>query len=241
MQIDVHLVPSPPGPDVLANRAVVVMDVLRATSVIVHAMQHGAKKILPVTRVEEAFSKRETLSPQATLLGGERQSWKISGFDLGNSPREYAGEVVKGKTLVLMTTNGTRAFHAVAGGRVILVGSFFNMTALARKCVALDLDLLVFLSGDQGSFSLEDGVCGGMVIDRILGMEKGSVHLTDASRATHALYQRFEMNLLEALHLSKHGRELAELGLGDDLAYCAQIDVTDLVPTFRDGVISVGP
>ena len=79
------------------------------------------------------------------------------------------------------------------------------------------------------------------MIDRILGMEKGSVHLTDASRATHALYQRFEMNLLEALSLSKHGRELAEVGLGDDLAYCVQIDVTDLVPTFRDGVISVGP
>src|SRR3972149_10756046 len=116
MNIDIQLLPLPLDPDFLSPRTVVVIDVLRATSVMVHAMLEGAIEIGPVATVEEAFQKAKAYPSGTTLLGGERGSLKIEGFDLGNSPREYVAERVKGKRLILTTTNGTRAFQLVSAG-----------------------------------------------------------------------------------------------------------------------------
>ena len=237
MQIDIQFLPFPPAPQILSGRSVVVIDVLRATSVIVHAMSQGALEIIPVTTVEEAFQMARTFPPSITLLGGERGNHRIPGFDLGNSPREYVAEKVKGNRLILTTTNGTKAFHLISSGKEIMVGSFFNIGATAQRCLELDRDLLLFPSGDKGNFSMEDTVCGGMLIDLILRKGEETISLTDASRAAHLLYQRFRANLVEALRLSNHGRDLIDLGLGDDLPYCAQIDITPIVPIFRKEVI----
>jgi 2-phosphosulfolactate phosphatase len=236
MHIDIQLLPYPPDLGILSNCSVVVVDVLRATSVIVHALARGALEIVPVETVEEAFEKSKVFSRGTVLLGGERQSRKIEGFDLGNSPREYLPEVVKGKRIILTTTNGTRAFHFVFDGKEVMAASFLNVDAAANRCVELRNDLLIFLSGDEGRFSLEDAVCGGMLIDRIYGKGK-PCSLTDASLVAHVLFQRFESNLDEALQASSHGKDLMRLGLGDDLAYCAQTDLFPVVPVFRDGVI----
>ena len=237
MEIDIQFVPSPLGPNALSNRTVVVIDVLRATSVMVHALSQGASEIIPVSTVEEAFQMAKNFLPGTTLLGGERGSKKIPGFDLGNSPRKYVSEKVNGKRLILTTTNGTKAFHLVSSGEEVVVGSFLNVGATAERCFGLDRDLLLFPSGDKGTFSLEDTVCGGMLIDAILGKVGKPITLTDASFAAHILYQRFKANLVEALRLSNHGKDLIDLGLGDDLTYCGQTDITDIVPIFRDGVI----
>lgn len=118
-----------------------------------------------------------------------------------------------------------------------MVGSFFNIEAVAQRCVEIGRDLLLFPSGDEGNFSLEDTVCGGMLVDLIIKRKKKPIALTDASHAAHILYQRFEDNLSEAFHLSHHGRELIDLGLGDDLIFCAQTDITNIVPIFKRGVI----
>jgi len=237
MEIDIQLVPSPPDSDILLDRTVVVIDVLRATSVMVHAMSQGVLEILPVAKVEEAFQMAKVFPRGSILLGGERESKKIPGFDLGNSPKEYVAERVKGKKLILTTTNGTKAFHVVSSGREILVGSFFNIGVTAQRCLELNRDLLIFPSGDEGNFSLEDTICGGMLIELI--MEKGGkrMALTDASHCAQILYQRFKANILEAFHLSHHGKELMNRGFGEDLVYCAQIDITDIVPEFKGGVI----
>src|SRR4030066_2262346 len=120
MRIDIQLIPLPPKSNFLLKRAVVVIDVLRATSVIVHAMSEGAIEIVPVATVEDAFQKVKAYPPGTTLLGGERGSRKIEGFDLGNSPREYVAERVRGKRLILTTTNGTRAFHLVSSGSEVM-------------------------------------------------------------------------------------------------------------------------
>jgi 2-phosphosulfolactate phosphatase len=237
MNVQVQLEPAPPPPDFLAGRAVVVFDILRATSVIVHALAEGASEIIPVTTVEEAFQRAKTFPAGSTLLGGERGSRKIDGFDLGNSPREYKAERVSGKRVILTTTNGTRAFHSVLGAKRVMVGSFFNMGALVEECRRLEDDLLLYPSGDRGDFSLEDTVCAGMLIDRIMDPAKRSIGLTDAARASWILYQRFEANLEEAFSLSNHGKDLIELGLGEDLAYCARTDRFHWVPVFRRGVI----
>jgi 2-phosphosulfolactate phosphatase len=239
MHIDIQFLPSSPDPDVLAEQEVVVIDVLRATSVMVRAMSQGALEIIPVVTLEEAFQMAKYFPRSSILLGGERESKNVPGFDLGNSPKEYAAERVRGKKLILATTNGTKAFHLVSSGKEILVGSFFNIGAVAQRCIETDRNLLIFPSGDEGSFSLEDSICGGMLIELIKKDGEKHVFLTDASNSAQILYQRFKDNLVEAFHLSDHGKELINRGFEDDLAYCAQIDITPLVPIFRDGVIRV--
>lgn len=237
MEIDIQLVPFPPDSDILSDRTVVVIDVLRATSVMVHAMSQGASEIIPVVTVEEAFQKRKVLPRESVILGGERGSKKIPGFDLGNSPKEYIAERVKGKKLILTTTNGTKAFHLVSSAKVIFVGSFYNISITAQKCLELNRDLFIFPSGDEGNFSLEDNLCGGMLIELIMTIGGRRIALTDASHCARILYERYKTNIVEALRLSHHGKELIERGFGKDLVYCAQVDITDIVPQFKDGVI----
>jgi len=239
MLIDIQLLPIKFDPLSISAHTVAVIDVLRATSVIIHALSQGATEIIPVATIEEALS-RITQFPEGTaLLGGERESRKIEGFDLGNSPREYIGERIKGKRLILTTTNGTKAFHRVSSGREILATSFFNIGAIARHCLDMRTNLLIFPSGDEGRFSLEDVVCGGMLIDRMLEKGKGPFSLTDASQSALILYERFKENLVKALRLSTHGQDLIERGFEEDLSYCAQVDITNVVPIFRDGVIRI--
>jgi 2-phosphosulfolactate phosphatase len=237
MEIDIQLLPIRPDPASLSNRSVVVLDILRATSVIVHALSQGAKEFIPVLSVEEAFDTKKKFPPGTTFLGGEKDTQPIEGFDLGNSPREYLSERIGGKRIILRTTNGTQAFHLIAPAREVMVGSFFNIEATARRCVELNLDLLIFPSGDEGRFSIEDTVCGGMIIDRIVNMRGEDVILTDASNAARILFKRFENNPVEAFRLSHHGNKLVRLGRGDDLPYCARTNIVELVPVFRDGII----
>jgi 2-phosphosulfolactate phosphatase len=239
MHIGIQFVPTPPNPNFLSDRVIVVMDVLRATSVMVHALSQGTPEIIPLATVEEVFQMAKGFPRSSIILGGERESRPIQGFDLGNSPREYVGERVRGKRLILTTTNATKAFHMVSYGKEILVGSFFNIGAIARRCLELNKELLIFPSGDVGDFSLEDTVCGGMLIELVTKKGQKSITLTDASQCAQVLYQRFHNNLLEALHLSHHGKELIKRGFEEDLAYCAQVDITDIVPEFKDGVIRV--
>jgi 2-phosphosulfolactate phosphatase len=239
MEIDIQLLPCAPQPQILAQRAVVVIDVLRATSVIIHAMSQGALEIIPVTTIEDAFKMAKAFPPGFILLGGESESKNIPGFDLGNSPREYVAERVRGKKLILKTTNGTKAFHLVSSGKEILVGSFFNIGAVAERCLELNRDLLLFPSGDEGNFSLEDTICGGMLIELITRKAQKTISLTDASECAKILYKKFGDDLPEAFHLSRHGKELISRGFEEDLSYCARIDAIPLVPIYRDGVIRV--
>ena len=239
MQIGVQLLPSPLNSHLVSNRVVVVIDVLRATSVMVHALSQGAQEIIPVKTVDEAFQMAKTFPEKTALLGGERESRRIAGFDLGNSPQEYMAWKVRGKRLILTTTNGTKAFYSVSSAKEVLVGSFFNISAVAERCLELNRDLLIYPSGDEGDFSLDDTVCGGMLVDRILKKSNMAIDLTDACHSARILYQGFEDHLVEALHLSRHGKELIDRGYGDDLPYCAQIDIAEIVPAFREGVIKI--
>ncbi len=241
MHLDIRLLPVVPEPDAISSKSVVVIDVLRATSVIVHGISQGALEILPVNTVEDAFQIVKHFPEGTALLGGERGSRKVQGFDLGNSPREYIAAKVSGRRVILTTTNGTKAFHSVSSGKEVMTGSFFNIRAIARRCLDLGNDLLIFPSGDEGGFSLEDTVCGGMLIDRILMEAQRPVVLTDASRSALILYQRFKENPVEAFRLSTHGMDLIERGFEEDLDYCAQVDLTDIVPVFRKGAIRSYP
>lgn len=239
MNIDIQLLPHAPNKSSISNKTVVVIDVLRATSVIVQAFSQGIKEVIPVKTVNEVFAKLKDFPEGETILGGERKSIKINGFDLGNSPLEYTSERLKNKRLILCTTNGTRAFDLVSAGKEVIVCSFLNISAVVERCLNLGLDIFIFTAGDKTNFSLEDCICGGMLINLLIKKGKGEITLTDSSYASLFLFQRFEDNLIGALHLSRHGKELIDLGGAEDIIYCSQIDVIPIVPVFRDGIIKL--
>jgi 2-phosphosulfolactate phosphatase len=215
----------------------VVVDVIRATSTIVEALANGAKSIYPTVSTEEAIRLANSLGREDTLLCGERKGLKVEGFDLGNSPREYSREQVEGRRLVMSTTNGTRAFAAAHGADEVLAGSFLNLSATIRRLVQGSGDVTLICAGKEDRFSLDDALCAGMLVGALLAVDGGADRvLNDASRAALALSRSFELNE-ELLRRTAAGSALVEVGLGDDLPVCAQLDRHDLVPVMDDRMI----
>ncbi|MBW2120700.1 MAG: 2-phosphosulfolactate phosphatase [Deltaproteobacteria bacterium] len=216
----------------------VVIDVLRATSTIVTAFMNGCRSILPVAEVEEALRLAED-SREKVLLGGERGGLIVEGFDLGNSPLEYTPGRIRGQTVVFTTTNGSRAFRALPKGATGVVASFLNLRAVGGYCVREGRDVVVILSGREGGFSLEDAVCGGGVA-AVVRKELGeTAELTDSALASRILYHHFREDLVGMFKASFHGRHLVRIGAEQDLRYCAQLDLTEIVPLYRDGRIEL--
>mgnify|MGYP001225528765 CR=1 FL=1 len=133
MKIDVFFTPVGLNPSDIAGRTVVVLDVLRATTTITVALDAGAKAVLPAASTEEALRIVQNLERDDMLLVGERRSLRIPGFALGNSPAEFTAEAVKGKTIVMTTTNGTQALLAAQGAREIVVGAAVNFALVVER------------------------------------------------------------------------------------------------------------
>ncbi len=235
MKIDVHFTPAGVGAGDLAGRGVVVIDVLRATTTIVTALANGAKAVIPAATSEEAVRLASNLEKDGVVLAGERRSLKIEGFALGNSPREMTAAAVAGKTIVLATTNGTPALVATQGGDPVLVGAAANIKALAERARAI-LDqrghLVIVCGGRDKQFALEDAYAAGRLIKVIRkGIRK--LALNDAGLATVALLDRFA-GWEEALEGSEAAQQLADSGLGDDVAFAARPDRFGVVPVYAD-------
>lgn len=237
MKIDCQLIPQAVFSE-CENPIFVVVDVLRATSTIVTAFMHGCKSIVPVAEVEEAFQLANGRMAGA-LIGGERGGLAVEGFDLGNSPQEYTSTRVRGQTIILTTTNGSRAFRSLPEDTMGLVASFLNMGAATRYCLGQGRDVVFIPSGREGGFSLEDTACAGAIVEMIRKQLRDTTHITDAALASEILYDHFRGKLVEMFQSSVHGRYLMEIGVKADLEYCAQIDVTDVVPIYRDGKIEL--
>jgi 2-phosphosulfolactate phosphatase len=159
----------------------------------------------------------------------------MAGADLGNSPAEYRQERVGGKTIVLTTSNGTRAIRAIEGARDVVACAFLNVSATARWLRTAGPDVLIVCAGRRGRFCLEDAVGGGMLIDRLSHVPGRPLVLSDAARAAHQLYVANRGNLLEVLRGCEWGRDIARKGFAADLEVCAQVDLTDVVPAMRNG------
>ena len=158
----VHLLPQLVRPEELAGATVVVIDVLRATTTIVEALSAGAVAVIPCGEIEEARQCARQRGPEA-LLGGERGGRPIAGFDLGNSPAEYTAERVGGKTVVLTTTNGTRALlHSRQAARV-LVAAFANCSATAAALESAP-EIHVLCAGSELTMSFEDTLLAGAIV-----------------------------------------------------------------------------
>ena len=141
-----HFLPALTTPEALAGATLVVIDVLRATTVIPHALAVGAKAVIPCLEVEDAVQAAARLPAGQAVLGGERGGLKIDGFDLGNSPDEYTPQTVAGKTLVFTTTNGTRAMMHCRQAQRVLLGSFVNASAIV-DALAADRDVRLLCAG----------------------------------------------------------------------------------------------
>lgn len=235
MKIDVHFTPAGIGAGDLAGRGVVVIDVLRATTTIVTALANGAKAVIPAATSEEAVRLASNLEKDGVVLAGERRSVKIEGFALGNSPREMTAAAVAGKTIVLATTNGTPALVAAQGGDPVLVGAAANIKALAARARPI-LDqrgsLVIVCGGRDKQFALEDAYAAGRLIKLIRkGIRK--LDLNDAGLASVALLDQFA-GWQEAFEGSEAAQQLADSGLGDDIAFAARPDRFGVVPVYAD-------
>lgn len=228
----------------LSRSVVIVADVLRATTVMVTALANGARAIIPQDCDEEARRVHAELKQQGipALLSGEKKGFKREGYDLGNSPAEFSPDRVAGKTIVHMTTNGTRALVAASKAKEIGIVSFINLSAVARRLRTLDADverIIGVSSGREGHYCLEDTVCLGGVLSTLLDPPGRDYEITDAARTAIDLYHVYQNRLLEMARLSHHGRYLEEIGLGSDLSECVRVDTADIAPVMRDGKISL--
>jgi 2-phosphosulfolactate phosphatase len=195
----------------------VVVDVLRATSTIVQALASGYRRVLCCAEIDEARELRELLGEG--VLAGERLAQAIPGFDLGNSPAEFVEP--RGETVILTTTNGTRAIvAAAAGAETVLVGSLLNLAAVADAARDAGADVEVVCAGVDGRFTLDDAYCAGRIAG-LLGGER-----SDAAEAAVRLAGSFA-NAEEGLRAAENPRQEA---LGDDLAWCARESVLAVVP-----------
>jgi 2-phosphosulfolactate phosphatase len=227
------------GRDALAEHAgddgaVLVVDVLRAGTTIACALHAGARGIIPVNTVEEALRLGAGLDRTTTLLCGERESVRIDGFDLGNSPAEMSASLVNGKTLVLLTTNGAPVLAAAGSRRLTIAASFVTLRACAARAAA-ERRIVIVCAGSGGLFSLEDFVCAGLLVEEIVRESSVERILDDGARLARETARTHGQNLPAMLRSSDHGRELVELGFAADLEIAADFDRFTFAPTLRDG------
>ena len=208
----------------LEDTAVVVIDVLRMTSVATVAVAGGCAGLYAVADVDEA---RELAQAHGALLGGERGALRIEGFDFDNSPLAYTKERIAGRKLVMTTTNGTRAIAAAKGARRILLGAFINAQAVAD---ALDAEQQVAFScaGTYDRFTLEDALAAGCMVEK-LRARHSAIQPDDMAIACEMLYMQAKDDLMGALSGAAHFERLKRLGMEDDLRFCLQEDVLDTV------------
>lgn len=236
--IDVAMLPSAIKLDSLGGQTVVVVDVLRATTTIINALQNGCREVLPQPSIEQARARHAEMS-ETSVMGGERQGKIVDGFQHGNSPLEYSSDAVGGKSLILATTNGTVAMESCRSADRILIGAMVNVSAVAKRLVDVE-KVTVVCSGTDRLVTSEDIVFAGLLVERILQLrgsdESESSKLTDpASIALHH-WRTLKAEVDSGKPLSdffkdcRGGINLVRIGHEKDVEFAAQIDIRDHVP-----------
>ncbi len=235
--IDVAFAPNDVAARDVAGRAVVVIDVLRATTTICAALASGAREVIPVRDADEALRLARSIGRANVVLAGEQLLEPIPGFQAGNSPREMTADRVAGKALILMTTNGTGALLATAGARQVIVAAGVNLAAAGAQAHALYQEsgnLLILCAGRETGFGLDDTYIAGCLVRAALGGRRTRKGLGDSAIAAMDLVRCYGDRLDRVLALSRAGRALVAHGLGEDVRFAAQIDMFDFVPVFHE-------
>lgn len=204
---------------------VVVIDVFRATSAICVAFHYGADKIIPVAKVEEAAEYKK----QGFLAGAERDAIKLDGFDFGNSPYDYMGDHVKGKTIALTTTNGTQAIEAARQAYKVVIGSFLNIDVLCKWLVKQNRNVLLLCSGWKNKFNLEDSLYAGAVTQKMMELSD-NYQLGDGCLALKYLFEQAQHEPVKYLVHASHKERLSRLGLKKDIKFCLTLNAAPVIP-----------
>lgn len=211
---------------------VVVIDVLRATSAMCAALHSGIKKVIPVETIEEAIDYRE----KGYIVGAERKGEIVKGFEFGNSPFAYMNPDFKGKTVVISTTNGTKAIHAAKNARTLVIGSFLNLEVLCKWLAKQDRNVLILGSGWKNKFCLEDTICAGAIVDYLINTGNFTSE-EDSSIAAKFLFLSAKDNIFGYLKASSHRRRLRKLNLNQDIHYCLTPNQNPVIPVLKGGAL----
>ncbi|MGK0465252.1 2-phosphosulfolactate phosphatase family protein [Clostridium sp.] len=234
MKIDIIISAEDIKKEKIENKTVVVIDMLRATSVIVTALNNGCTGVIPVLTVADAADIVRN-SKEEFMLGGERDALKIEGFHYSNSPLEYTRDTIEGKRLVMTTTNGTRAIKGCVGANSILIGAMLNAKATARRIIELNRDVVIVNAGTYGEFSIDDFLCSGYIIH--CALKEIEIDLSDIAVTSHYIYKNNE-DIYGFIKSASHYKRIMDLGLEADLDYCCRKDIIDNVPEYKDGTIT---
>jgi 2-phosphosulfolactate phosphatase len=235
MHIDLYLTPVPLNRASIENKTVVVVDVLRATTSICAMLKAGARGVIPVAEPGEAAELRAKLGIEHAVLAGERDGVKIEGFDFGNSPSEFTEETVGGKHVVMTTTNGTAVFGKTLRGAVVVTACLANISRAAEQVARENRDVLIACAGREGGFSIEDALCGGMLIYLLRAMHDKDVTLNDAASLALLLYENNRESIRSTIEQGEHGRFLREIGFGADVTKATDVDSIPVLPVLNEG------
>ena len=224
-------------PEKLADATVVVIDVFMATTTLLTILENGAEGVYPVASLEEAEEAAREIDPASLLRGGEQGAERIEGYDHGPYPREYLPEVVSGKEVVFVTTNGTRAIGAASGARELLIGALRNAPAVARYLVESGTEsVYIVCAGSAGRFTVEDFLGAAAIVS---GMNEGGYlddwRLNDGAWMALDFMRRYGGKEREALEQSRAGRWFFEHDRLDAFEFVGEIGASALIPEVREG------
>jgi 2-phosphosulfolactate phosphatase len=216
----------------LSNYQIVIIDILRATTTCVVALENGAKEIIPVGSIEKAL----TYKSKDYLLAGERDGQKIDSFPLGNSPQEFKPEIVKDKKIVFTTTNGTKAIELCGAHADILISSYRNIDATIKKLIVNKKDVLLFCSGWKGQINIEDSLFAGELIAQLQNKSLFQI-ADDASHIALTLYLQHASNIKGFLKNASHVKRFQTLHIESDLDVCLKRNTYDKAVFCKKGII----
>ena len=205
---------------------VVVVDVLRATSAMCTAFKHGIDRIIPVSTLEEALDYRDV---DDVILAAERNGKQVRGFDFGNSPLQYQENDVKGKTLVMTTTNGTKAINIAKRDHQVVIGSFLNIDALTDWLANQHKDVVVLCAGWKNDFCFEDALFAGALSEKLLKTKLFDSD-SDSANGSRMMYIRAKSDMFRFLGISQHRKRLIHLNIEEDIKFCLQENITNVIP-----------
>ncbi|HEX7023513.1 MAG TPA: 2-phosphosulfolactate phosphatase [Gemmatimonadales bacterium] len=244
MKLDVIFSPVGLVPAEVLGRPVFVIDVLRATTTICAALHNGARAVVPVATAEEAMRLAQTLGPADVVTAGEQNSERIPGFTLGNSPLEMTEAAVRGKTVVMTTTNGTRALLTAQSASEVYLAAAVNLSAAgarARELLASRRDPIILCAGREGNFGLDDAYAAGRMVEEALGGRRRRKGLNDAALVAVDLVRRYGSRWERPLRFSSAGRQLARLEMDRDVAEAGRENAYPVLPVFHDRRVTIAP
>lgn len=218
--------------DQIANRTVIVIDVLRASSTIVTALVKGFHSVIPV----ETIGQAHLLKNGRTILVGERQCKKIADFDYNNSPTALLQAVRSEADVILTTTNGTRAIQKAERGQPLLIGCFLNASACIHHALSFHQDVTLYCAGTRQEFALEDGLAAGLMT-HLAKLHSPSIQTSDLAELMAAAYLQVSPQLRERLKQTTTGKRLVQHHCAEDIEFCSQLNIYNVVPFVKEGRI----